>query len=190
MGFLTSNFLNLILTREQNRLQRRLTSVMSQMRTAQKQSQAVEKNINNWLRTQQNMARASMNQSIFTNQANALRGAGFTVDAASLMNNPGAFSSALSSLNATQQQSINNTIQQQNMLTQSNLQTYLASIEQEAELMKEMQLQPLKDLESDLEVEKANIEAELELNKQWKDGAKENIKSGAENLKPNYGSGG
>lgn len=189
MGFLTSNFLNLILTREQNRLQRRLTSVMSQMKTAQKQAQSVEKNINNWMRTQQNMARASMNQSIFQSQAQGLAGMGLNVNPIDLMNNPGLLSSAISGLSASQQQSFSTNVQQQNMRMQSNLQTYLANIEQEAELMKEIQLEPLKDLESDLEVEKANIEAQMELNKQWKDGAKEDVKNSVQDLKPNYGNG-
>lgn len=189
MGFLTSNFLNLILTREQNRLQRRLTSVMSQMKTAQKQAQSVEKNINNWMRTQQNMARATMNQSIFQSQAQGLAGMGLNVNPIDLMNNPGLLSSMISGLSASQQQSFSTNLQQQNMRMQSNLQTYLANIEQEAELMKEIQLEPLKDLESDLEVEKANIEAQMELNKQWKDGAKEDVKNSVQDLKPNYGNG-
>ena len=189
MGFLTSNFLNLILTREQNILQRRLTSVMSQMKTAQKQAQSVEKNINNWMRTQQNMARASMNQSIFQSQAQGLAGMGLNVNPTDLMNNPGLLSSMISGLSTSQQQSFSTNVQQQNMMMQSNLQTYLANIEQEAELMKEMQLEPLKDLESDLEVEKANIEAQMELNKQWKDGAKEDVKNSVQDLKPNYGNG-
>lgn len=187
MGFLTSSFINLILTREQNRLNAQLTSIMSRIRSAKKQSQTVEKNINNWLRTQQNMARASMQQSIFTNQANQLRGIGINVDPAALMNNPGLLSQSLFGLSASQQQMVSTNIQNANMMTQTSMQAYMANLEQEAELMKEMQLQPLNDLAEDLEVRKAQIEAELQLNKEWKDAAKEDTKNSVQNLKPNYG---
>ena len=173
MGFLTSSFINLILTREQNRLNAQLTSIMSRIRSAKKQAQNVENMINSQLRYSQNAARANYQQSIFQAQQNAMAQAGL----ASLTDTSDPTKTSVFTQLSSQLQ----------MQAQSQLQFALSQAEQDAQTMKEMQLQPLNDLAEDLEVRKAQIESELQLNKEWKEAAKEDVKNSAQNLKPNYG---
>ena len=158
MGFLPSNFQNLMLTRLIAETQRQLTSNISRTRTAKRQAESVEKNITNALRMNQNQIRAEMSNSIFNLQAS---GASDPTRA-----------------------------QQEIFSMQTQMQTQLANLERDAEVMKEMQVQPLTDLASDLEVEKEKLEGDIKMYQSWKEGAKEDVQSSAKNLKPNYGSGG
>lgn len=172
MGFLTSNFINLILTREQSRLNNRLNTILSQIRSAKKQSQNVENMINSNLRLSQNAARAKYQQSIFNANQQAMAFAGVTSLTGANPNQSSIFQQQASQLQAQ---------------AQSELQWALSQAEQEAEIAKEIQLQPLNDLAEDLEVEKAQIEGDLQFNKQQKDAAKEDVKNSADSFKPNYG---
>ena len=201
MGFLTSNFINLMLTREQNRLNARLTSIMSRIRSAKRQSENVERQISNNLRMQQNSIRAygsqMMQQAQLSSQMNAYNSI-FGAQAQSAGMDPmayaqnlmqtdnSAFTKAMSTGSSVFSMALSQG-QQSTAGIQTWMQSALSQAEQEAEIAKEMQLQPLKDLAEDLEVEKTQIEADLQLNKQWKDSAKEDVKNSVESFKPNYG---
>ena len=197
MGFLTGNFQNLMLTRLVNQQQRKLTSIMSRLRSAKRQAERVEKQISSNLRTAQNSIRAQgqqmMQQAQFAAQEQAYasifgqQAGGAMAYANNLMNtNPDAFMAAM-----TAKGSIFSSVMNQGQSSATNVQTWmqsqLAMVEQEAETMKEMQLEPLKDLESDLEVEKESTETNIKLYQQWKEAAKEDVQASAKNLKPNYG---
>lgn len=201
MGFLTSNFLNLMLTREQNRLNAQLTSIMSRIRMAKRQSQQVENQISSNLRMQQNYIRAQGSQmmqqaqiqaqmgaynSIFGTQAQAAGMDPMTYAQNLMQVNPNDFTKAMSTGSSVFSMALSQG-QQSTTGIQTWMQNALAQAEQEAEIAKEMQLQPLTDLAEDLEVRKAQIESELQLNKAQKEAAKEDVKNSVENLKPNYG---
>jgi len=200
MGFLTGNFQNLMVTRLLNQSQRKLTRIMSQMRSAKRQAEQVEKQINSNVRIAQNQIRsqgAQMMQqaqsaaqmqaysSIFGTQAKAAGMDPMTFAQNLMQTDNNAFTKAM----ATGSSVFNMALSQGQMSTSgvtSWMQNQLACIEQEAEIMKEIQLEPLKDLESDLEVEKASVESDIQLYTQWKEGAKEDVQAGAKSLKPTY----
>lgn len=201
MGFLTSNFINLMLTREQNRLNAQLTSIMSRIRMAKRQAQNVENQISNNLRMSQNQIRAQGAQmmqqaqmqaqmqaygSIFGNSAQAAGMDPMTYAQNLMQSNNSEFMKAMSTGSSVFSMALSQG-QQSVAGVQTWMQNALAQVEQEAQLAKEMQLQPLTDLAEDLEVRKTQIESELQLNKEWKEAAKEDVKNSAQNLKPNYG---
>ena len=175
MGFLPSNFQNLMLTRLIAQTQRQLTSNISDTRLAKKQSSQVEKAITQELRYNQNFARANYQQTIANGQQSIFAKLGITT-----------LSGADASVSAMYSQELS-ALQTQ---AQSELNASLMMAEQNAEIMREMQVQPLTDLASDLEVEKEKLEGDIKMYQSWKEGAKEDVQSSAKNLKPNYGSGG
>ena len=74
-----------------------------------------------------------------------------------------------------QQQAMQSALMQQNTMLENNFETY-----------KEMQLQPLKDLEEDLTVEKESLETQIQLAQNDYKSMQEMEKAGAENLVPRY----
>ena len=82
---------------------------------------------------------------------------------------------AFATQNASQQQQLQAFIQMQNTM-----------MEQRIETMKEQMLQPLKDLEESLQLEKDSLESQIQLAEADYNACKEMEKAGAKNMVPNY----
>ena len=83
-----------------------------------------------------------------------------------------------------QQANSANTVQMQAM--QSAMQQQMSLLENNLEMEKELQLQPLKDLEEDLQLEKDSLESQIQLAQQDYEACKEMEKAGSKNLAPQY----
>jgi len=69
---------------------------------------------------------------------------------------------------------------------QASMQQAESMVEAQVVLMREMQLQPLKDLEDDLQTEKDSLETQIQLAQADYDACKEMEKAGVKNLVPSY----
>ena len=74
-----------------------------------------------------------------------------------------------------QQQAMQSSLMQQNSMIENNFEAY-----------KELQLQPLKDTEEELQLEKDSLETQIQLAQQDYEACKEMEKAGAKSLVPNY----
>ena len=69
---------------------------------------------------------------------------------------------------------------------QTSVQMMQTMLENQMEAQRELQLQPLKDYEDELQTEKDSLETQIQLAQQDYDACKEMEKAGAKNLKPDY----
>ncbi len=187
MGFLIGAFGKLMAGKRLRSLQVRMMHVQSQMRRATRNVADMEKYFTKLERD--NKSQMSLFGSTFlanfqrTSQEEMLKRAGFTGGLQELsacqdsdkINKYYQLMSAMSSETAAQQQKIQAMVQMQNSM-----------MEAEIEAMKEAQLQPLKDLEEELQVEKDSLESQIQIAQADYDACKEMEKAGAKTMTPQY----
>lgn len=201
MGFLLGAYGKLMAGKRVRQLQARMMSVQSQLRRATRDISNMERMLN---QQEKNMKYA--NQSYISNMMfgmtagmqgsiwGALVGAGMSQARAdelqqlqasggnifaSLQGNEGTmYTSVMQQMNTiyqSQQQAMQSALMQQNAMIENNFEAY-----------KELQLQPLKDLEEELTIEKETLESQIQIAQQDYESCKEMEKAGAKNLTPQY----
>jgi hypothetical protein len=206
MGFLTGAYGKLMAGRHYRQLQNRLTDVMRQLRHATRDAGNMEKS----LQKQQRMAENGMRQqaagqqqyygSVFSQmQMGVMQKYGGGIDPQQMAKiidggDKAAITAAYQASQANpMMQNMQNWINQQQSMyqqqAQMQVQTQQANIQNEFEMMREMMLQPLKDLEEDLTTEKESIESQLQIAKAEYDAKKQEEKEDAKNLAPSYTAG-
>lgn len=168
MGFLTGAYLKMTTARMRIQLQHELTSIMSQMNRVTKQIGQAEKMLTAQQRNGDMMLRQQTMQSVF----GAAGYAGFDPS------NP----NSLSGMDARTLQGFS-TLQQEANYRYANAQSVWANY---FEMVKEAQLEPLKALEENLAVRKANIESRLNLLKGQEEAAQNMEKSSQQDFVPQY----
>ena len=195
MGFLLGAFGKLMAGKRVRQLQARMMSVQSQMRRATRDVQNMEKYFNQMEKNIKNS-----NQVYFSNTIMGLNNglndrsiferlkaenidipltSSGDIDYTKLDNNQMMQVSSL-------RQMMTQTMQTQQQMLQSELAQRNAMTENELEAMKEMYLQPLKDVEEDLQLEKDSLESQIQLAQQDYEACKEMEKAGAKSLTPQY----
>lgn len=194
MSFLLGAYGKLMAGKRVRELQARMMSVQSQLRRATRDVANMERDLNAQARNMKSMNQSMMSMTMMGMNAGSqasifaqvkaqvgdlpLKTDG-SVDYSKLTTEQ---SQAMSTL--TQQMTTQNQYQMQamqNALTQQN-----AMIENSMEAYKEAQLQPLKDLEEELETEKASLESQIQLAQADYDACKEMEKAGVKSITPNY----
>ena len=201
MGFLIGAFGKLMAGKRVRQLQARMVSVQSQLRRATRDIANMERFLTQQERNIKTQNQAYMSNMMFGMSAgmqgsiwSALEAGGMGADRVAelraIQENGGNMYAALQGNEATmftnvqqqmttmfqyQQQAMQSALMQQNTMLENNFETY-----------KEMQLQPLKDLEEDLTVEKESLETQIQLAQNDYKSMQEMEKAGAENLVPRY----
>ncbi len=168
MGFLTGAYLKMQTSRMRLQLQHELTSIMSQMNRVTKQIGQAEKMLVAQQRNGDLMLRQQMMQSVF----GAADFAGFDPS------NP----TSLTGVDAQKLQGFS-VLQQEANYRYANAQSVWANY---FDMVKEAQLEPLKSLEENLAVRKANIESRLKLIEGQEKAAEEMEKSSQQDFVPQY----
>lgn len=175
MGFLTGAFLKMYTTRMRLQLQHQLTSVTLRQNRITKQIGDMEKKI-----TQMKQA-ATMG-----------------VSASTQLRNANAYNSIFSNVskdasgeyNSTQLTQANMEYQQQMANSAMMAQLSKNQIEQQYEQMSEAQLEPLKNMEEQLAMEKANLESRIKLIEGQEEASRQMEKSSQKDFVPEYTGGG
>ena len=201
MGFLLGAFGKLMAGKRVRQLQARMVSVQSQLRRATRDIANMERFLTQQERNIKTQNQAYMSNMMFGMSAgmqgsiwSALEAGGMGADRVAqlraIQESGGNMYAALQGNEATmftnvqqqmttmfqyQQQAMQSALMQQNTMLENNFETY-----------KEMQLQPLKDLEEDLTVEKESLETQIQLAQNDYKSMQEMEKAGAENLVPRY----
>ena len=201
MGFLIGAFGKLMAGKRVRQLQARMVSVQSQLRRATRDIANMERFLTQQERNIKTQNQAYMSNMMFGMSAgmqgsiwSALEAGGMGADRVAqlraIQESGGNMYAALQGNEATmftnvqqqmttmfqyQQQAMQSALMQQNTMLENNFETY-----------KEMQLQPLKDLEEDLTVEKESLETQIQLAQNDYKSMQEMEKAGAENLVPRY----
>ena len=194
MGFLLGAYGKLMAGKRVRQLQARMMSVQSQLRRATRDIENMERTLN-----QQEKNLKYMNQSYISNMMMGMSGglqasifgalktqfgdslpiANGGIDYAKLSSEQASYLSSITQQMTTQfqyqQQAMQSSLMQQNSMIENNFEAY-----------KELQLQPLKDLEEDLQLEKDSLESQIQLAQQDYEACKEMEKAGAKSLVPNY----
>lgn len=199
MGFLLGAYGKLMAGQRVRQLQARMMSVQSQLRRATRDVQNMEKMINAQQKQRLNEIRVygtmenygaqigtqnslgTLRQSIFGEWAN-LDYKGMQA----LSPEDQKKYTAMQSEYQVQASLMNNqfaSYQQMNQMTMQQMQT---QVENEIEMMKELQLQPLKDFEEDLQLEKESLESQIQIANNDYEACKEMEKAGAKNMVPQY----
>ena len=183
MGFLIGAFGKLMAGKRVRSLQVRMMSVQSQLRRATRNVADMEKYFTKLERD--NKSQMSLFSSTFMAnfQASAYQNALAECNITDLstcqdkekLDSFYRYMSAMSSENAAQQQKMQAMIQMQNSMMESQI-----------EAMKEAQLQPLKDLEEELQVEKDSLESQIQIAQADYEACKEMEKAGAKTMTPQY----
>lgn len=180
MGILTGLFKSIMLTRMINTKQHRLTQVMSRMRRLQKESTNVEKQINAFKRSQTTAINSEFSSRDLSTRA--MIEAGLITQ--KQVDNNQLSSEEMQNIYASNTLLINQKYSQLQEYFGNSKQFALSELEDRIEAMKEEQLEPIKDEEEDLEVEKQTLETQIKMYEQWKQGAQEETQSGIKNFKP------
>lgn len=194
MGFLLGAYGKLMAGKRVRQLQARMMSVQSQLRRATRDIENMERSLN-----QQEKNLKYMNQSWMSNMMLGMSGGlqssifgalqkqfgnnlpmnGNSIDYSQLTSEQASYMSSITQQMTTQfqyqQQAMQSALMQQNSMIENNFETY-----------KELQLQPLKDLEEDLQLEKDTLETQVQLAQQDYEACKEMEKAGSKNLTPQY----
>ncbi len=194
MGFLLGAYGKLMAGKRVRQLQARMMSVQSQLRRATRDIENMERSLN-----QQEKNLKYMNQSWMSNMMLGMSGGlqssifgalqkqfgnnlpmnGNSIDYSQLTSEQASYMSSITQQMTTQfqyqQQAMQSALMQQNSMIENNFETY-----------KELQLQPLKDLEEDLQLEKDSLESQIQLAQQDYEACKEMEKAGSKNLAPQY----
>lgn len=195
MGFLLGAYGKLMAGQRVRQLQARMMSVQSQLRRATRDVQNMEKYLNqqekmmkmqnqSWLSNMMFGMSAGLQNSIFTELTTKF---GNTlpmttdgkIDYSKLSTEQAQSMSTISQQMTSQfqyqQQALQSTMMQQNAMMENNFEAY-----------KELQLQPLKDLEEDLQLEKESLESQIQIANNDYEACKEMEKAGAKNMVPQY----
>ena len=172
MGFLSGAYGKLMAGKHVRQIQYQLTGVQSQLRRVTKEVGDMEKMFTAQERNLKAQMQSQMNSSVF----DLMQGSGF-----------GAFdqSNMLGVVNGMSQKQFskysmyNQMIQQQYAMAQSAWQDMF-------EMQRESMLQPLKDLEDDLQTQKDNLESRLKLAEQDYEAKKKEEQAGAKSFTPEY----
>ena len=201
MGFLLGAYGKLMAGKRVRQLQARMMSVQSQLRRATRDIENMERTLK---KKEKNLK--YMNQSYISNMMfgmtagmqgsiwNALIAGGMGKDRVAelqqIQASGGNMYAALQGNEATMftniQQQMTTQFQYQQQAMQSALMQQNSMLENNFETYKELQLQPLKDLEEDLQLEKDSLESQIQLAQQDYEACKEMEKAGAKSLVPNY----
>ena len=172
MGFLSGAYGKLMAGKLVRQIQYQLTGVQSQLRRVTKEVGDMEKMFTAQERNLKAQMQSQKNSSVF----GLMQGSGF-----------GAFdqSNMLGVVNGMSQEQFskysmyNQMIQQQYAMAQSAWQDMF-------EMQRESMLQPLKDLEDDLQTQKDNLESRLKLAEQDYEAKKKEEQAGAKSFTPEY----
>lgn len=178
MGFLTGAYLKMQTARMRLQLQHELTSIMSQMNRVTKQVGQMERMMSS---QQRQMNMAMQNQYRFGMMDLANRQGFNFLNGASVWDAAG-LSDAQKAERLQYMQAYQNT-QQQMQMQFAQAQSIWAD---QFEMMREAQLQPLKDLEESLAVRKANIESRIKLIEDQEQAAQQMEKSSQKDFVPDY----
>ena len=170
MGFLTGAFLKMYTTRMRIQLQHQLTTVTMRQNRITKQIGDMEKKI-----TQMKQA-ATMGVSSSMQMSNAQAASIFQQAAA------GADTNAMTTANVNYQNTL--------AMNAMNAQMSKSMIEQYYDQMSEAQLEPLKNMEEQLAMEKANLESRIKLIEGQEQASREMEKSSQKDIVPEYTGGG
>lgn len=170
MGFLTGAFLKMYTTRMRIQLQHQLTTVTMRQNRITKQIGDMEKKI-----TQMKQA-ATMGVSSSMQMSNAAAASIFQQAAA------GADTNAMTTANVNYQNTL--------AMNAMNAQMSKRMIEQYYDQMSEAQLEPLKNMEEQLAMEKANLESRIKLIEGQEQASREMEKSSQKDFVPEYTGGG
>ncbi len=194
MGFLLGAYGKLMAGKRVRQLQARMMSVQSQLRRATRDIENMERTLN-----QQEKNLKYMNQSYISNMMMGMSGglqasifgalktqfgdslpiANGGIDYAKLSSEQASYLSSITQQMTTQfqyqQQAMQSSLMQQNSMIENNFEAY-----------KELQLQPLKDTEEELQLEKDSLETQIQLAQQDYEACKEMEKAGSKNLAPQY----
>lgn len=196
MGFLLGAYGKLMAGKRVRQLQARMMNVQSQMRRATREVAAMEKMINSQQKMMLNNMRlfATFENMGMQQASNSYLSAlfqqhmgGFDLSTMSTWDQAtmNAYSAAQTKY-SMESSLFNNKISSMQQMQQMQMQQMQTQIEQEVEMMKELQLQPLKDREEELMLEKDTLESQLQIAQADYDACKEMEKAGAQGLKPNY----
>ena len=182
MGFLLGAYGKLMAGKRVRQLQARMMSVQSQLRRATRDVEQMEKFYNqqekmskmqmqSWITSCMQGMQLGLNNSVWSQIGNKY---GLNM---SNMGDPTVWAkineqgegNVIAAL--LQQANSANTVQMQAM--QSAMQQQMSLLENNLEMEKELQLQPLKDLEEDLQLEKDSLESQIQLAQQDYDACKE-----------------
>ena len=198
MGFLLGAYGKLMAGKRVRQLQARMISVQSQLRRATRDIENMERQINAQQRQMTNTIRTmgsmqmfglqSYNQTELANlQASIFDKHGLTGIKFDDMTDEQkkSYSNAISEyqMNASL---VNNQMSSMQQMMQTTMMQQQQQVENYVEMMKEMQLEPLKDLEEDLQMEKESLESQIQLAQQDYEACKEIEKSGSKSLAPQY----
>ena len=201
MGFLIGAFGKLMAGKRVRQLQARMVSVQSQLRRATRDIANMERFLTQQERNIKTQNQAYMSNMMFGMSAgmqgsiwSALEAGGMGADRVAqlraIQESGGNMYAALQGNEATMftniQQQMTTMFQYQQQAMQSALMQQNTMLENNFEAYKEMQLQPLKDLEEDLTVEKESLETQIQLAQNDYKSMQEMEKAGAENLVPRY----
>ncbi len=199
MGYLLGAFGKLMAGKRLRDLQARMTSVQSQLRRATRDIANMEKTINAQARQMKNSMRmfSTMQMSGMQNGLNAylagLQNSIFGDFTATYGNDASKWSAEVQKLYASktseyqmQAQLANNSMGSMQQMLQTSMMQQQQQVENYVEMMKEAQLEPLKDLEDDLMAEKDTLETQIQLAEADYKGNQEQEKAGAQNLVPRY----
>ena len=199
MGFLLGAFGKLMAGKRVRQLQARMVNVQSQLRRASRDIANMEKMINAQQRQVTNSMRMYSSMQMMGMQS------GVNTQLATLQNdifsdfwnkygkdsnkwNAEAQKLYASKTSEYQMQAsiINNNMGAMQQMLQTSMMQQQQQVENYVEMLKETQLEPLKDLEEDLTVEKESLETEIQLAQNDYKGMQEMEKASAENLVPRY----
>lgn len=172
MGFLSGAYGKLMAGKLVRDLQYQMTSVQSQLRRVTKEVGDMEKMFTAQERNLKAQMQSQMNNSVFS----LMQGAGFGAFDPS---NMAGVTSGLSQAQFSEYSQKNQYIQQQYAMAQSAWQDMF-------EMQRESMLQPLKDLEDDLQTQKDNLESRLKIAQAEYDAKKEEEKAGVKGMTPDY----
>lgn len=196
MGFLTLGYGKLMAGKRVRDLQNRMMSVQSQMRRATREVAAMEKYINSQQRQMMNSIRmySSMNSYGFQQATQlSLQDLHASIfkdfagkDISSLKGDELKAYTNASSQYQMEAALINNQTGSVQQMMQTTMAQAQQQIEEQVEMMKQLQLEPLKDVEEDLQQEKDSLESQIQLAQQDYEACKEGEKASAKNLVPQY----
>ena len=199
MGFLLGAYGKLMAGKRVRQLQARMMSVQSQLRRATRDIENMEKMINSQQRQMTNSMR------MFSTMQMAGMQTGLNVSLSTLQqsifgkfyekygNDNTKWDAEAQKMYASlttdyqmQAQLANNSMTSMQQMMQTSMMQQQQQVENYVEMMKEMQLEPLKDVEEDLQLEKDSLESQIQLAQQDYEACKEMEKAGAKSLVPNY----
>lgn len=199
MGFLLGAYGKLMAGKRVRQLQARMMSVQSQLRRATRDIESMERQINAQQRQMTNSIRTYGSLQMYgmqtANQMNMqqLQASIFGDFYAQAGNDMSKWTDAqrsdytnLTSKYQMQAALMNNEMGSMQQMMQTTMAQQQQQIENEVEMLKELQLEPLKDLEEELQLEKETLDSQIQLAQQDYEACKEMEKAGAKNLTPQY----